>query len=82
MVSREPTSRPGGGLPRELRPWVGEGERLRLRLWPSGWAVVLESIRSIVGLVLVAGLVWVTLAAWGRLGAYGGKVLLYLAGVV
>ncbi len=81
-VSRQPTTKPGERLPRELRPWVGEGESLRLRLWPSGWAVVLESIRSIVGLVLVAGLVWVTLAAWGRLGAYGGKVGLYLAAAV
>lgn len=41
--------------------------------------MLLESVRSVVVLVLVAGLVWMTLAAWGRLGAHGGAVLLYLA---
>ena len=69
------------GVPRELRPWTGGGEEgaVRLRLRPSGWAVVLESLRSLVVLVLVAALFGITAAAWGRWGFYSGTILMYLA---
>ena len=52
---------------------------MRLRVRPSGWAVILESLPSLAGLVLLAGLVAIPIAAWGRWGVYGGDLVMALA---
>lgn len=81
--SRAESTGDGGGdrVPRELRPWVGGGDTggVRLRLRPSGWAVILESLRSFAGIVLLAALVAIPIAAWGRWGVYGGDLVMALA---
>lgn len=62
-------------VPRELRPWVDSTDTVRVSVRPSVWAVVLESLGSIVVLILVVSLVTVGLLAWGMTGVLWSRVL-------
>ncbi len=80
-MTNPPANPAGERVPRELQPWVrgADAGGVRLKLRPSGWAVVLESLTSLVVFALVAGLAAIALAAWRQWGAYSGAVLMYLA---
>lgn len=80
-MTESPAKRAGERVPRELRPWApgGDAGRIHIKLGPSGWAVILESLPSLLVFTLLAGLAWITVAAWGRWGVYAGQVLMYLA---
>ncbi len=68
-MSEPPASGTGSaGVPRELRPWVDRADVVRVSMRPSAWAVLLESLGSIVLLVLAVSLVTVAVLAWGRTG--------------
>ena len=62
-------------VPRELRPWVDSTDTVKVSVRPSFWAVVLESLGSIVVLTLMVSLVIVALLAWGRTGVLWTWVL-------
>lgn len=52
---------------------------MRLRIRPSGWAVVLESVPSLAVIVLIAALFGLAQAAWGRMGRFAGGLGMYFA---
>lgn len=78
-MTDRPAKPAGGSTPRELRPWVDEAGAIRLRIRPSGWAVILESLPSLTVFVLIAGLAGVVLGALGLWGVHGQAVLRTLA---
>lgn len=75
-MSEPPASGTGSaGVPAELRPWVESSDAVRVSMRPSPWAVVLESLGSIVFLAIGVSLVAVAVLSWGRLGLLWTRVL-------
>ncbi|MBK7404636.1 MAG: dephospho-CoA kinase [Phycisphaerales bacterium] len=64
-----------GDIPRELRPWVDADDPPRFTTRPSVWAILLESLGGLLLLGLFATLIAIVLAAMGRLGVLGPKLL-------